>query len=78
MEKVMDKFGYTYMVGFILILLLVFSGWIELADSLRDTANILVGVLAAGLMKLMDYKYGSSEGSKLKTEALVGARKDNG
>jgi len=76
MWNIKDYFGFTYMVGFFLVLLLVFSGWVELADEIRDTANILVGVLSAGLMKLLDYRYGSSEGSKQKTAALA-ARNGN-
>jgi len=64
-------FGTLYMVGFLGVLYVVFMGDIQFDDTLRDMANILVGILSAGLIKILDYIYGSSLGSKDKTDAIT-------
>ena len=67
----MDKFAVAYLVGFFALLFMIFSGAVELKDSIQDMANVLIGVLATGMIKIMDFRYGSSMGSKMKTAALT-------
>jgi hypothetical protein len=67
-------FGTLYLFGFLGVLYAVFSGELQFDDSLRDMANILIGVLASGLLKILDFLYGSSAGSKAKTEAMIKER----
>lgn len=65
-----DKFGFLYLIGFFSLLFLIFSGTVEIGENVKDMANVLIGVLATGLIKIMDFRYGSSLGSKQKTAAL--------
>lgn len=69
-KKPIDLFSLIYMGGFFLVLCLVLSGLFQIPESLRDTANIMIGVLSTGIIKILDYRYGSSIGSKQKTALL--------
>lgn len=41
----------------------------------KDIVNIIVGALVANLTTVVQYYFGSSQGSKLKTDAMVEALK---
>ena len=60
----------VYVLAFAVILVIVFTGQIELSDQQSDMANILIGILSAGLLQIMNFFYGSSSGSKEKTAKL--------
>jgi len=59
-----------FVIGFIAVLYSVFTGEIEIADKMRDMANYLLGILSAGLVQIMNFFFGSSSGSKEKTQKM--------
>jgi len=59
-----------YVVGFMALLWVVFGGGVELKTNEAQIANLLLGILAAGMTQVMNFWFGSSVGSKEKTEAL--------
>ena len=59
-----------FIIGFIVVLYAVFSGEIELAGNELQMANVLIGILSAGIMQIMNFFFGSSSGSKQKTNLL--------
>lgn len=58
--------------GYFGTLYMLFSGEIQLADNMRDLANILLGVLTANIPSIMQFWFGSSSGSKEKTARMGG------
>jgi hypothetical protein len=60
--------------GYFGVLYMLFSGHIEINDSIRDMGNILLGVLTANIPQIMAFWFGSSSSSKQKT-ALMGSHK---
>jgi len=56
-----------YDIGFIAILYSIFGGGVEVAESMRETAMYLLGILSAGLVQVNNFFFGSSSGSKTKT-----------
>ena len=59
-----------YTMGFFGLLGALFMGHIEIDPSVAPLANILLGILAAGQAQIMNYFFGSSSGSKEKTEKM--------
>ena len=60
----------VFIVGFIVVLYAVFTGAVELKGSMLNMANILIGILSAGIMQIMNFFFGSSSGSKEKTRLI--------
>ncbi len=60
-----------YVVGFVALLLALFSGQIEISDSLREPAMILLGALIAGNEQIRNFFFGSSSGSMRKSDMLA-------
>ncbi|VAW61692.1 hypothetical protein MNBD_GAMMA08-70 [hydrothermal vent metagenome] len=56
-----------FMLGFVAILIYVFSSKEPLPDGIKDMANYLLGILSAGIVQIMNFFFGSSAGSKEKT-----------
>ena len=59
-----------FILGFITVLVLVFSGAVKLEGTTQQIGNILLGILSAGIMQIMNFFFGSSSGSKEKTSIL--------
>ncbi|MCK4957760.1 MAG: hypothetical protein KAT00_00130 [Planctomycetes bacterium] len=55
-----------FVTGYFGLMYLIFSGGVKVDDSLRDMSNVLIGVLTAGVIKILDFWFGSSHGSKTK------------
>ena len=62
----------VFIAGFVAILWAVFSGQAQLDEPTRQIATILLGILAAGVTQILNFFFGSSSGSKQKTELLGG------
>jgi hypothetical protein len=61
----------VYVLAFATILITVFTGELELSEQQANIANILLGILSAGLLQIMNFFFGSSSGSKEKTAKMV-------
>ena len=59
-----------YVIAFAAILITVMTGRIELSGTQLTMANMLIGILSAGLIQIMNFFFGSSAGSKQKTPLL--------
>ena len=71
-----DLVGLIAVGGFVVVTVLLFEGRV-IDVSVKDVALVLVGQLAAKFGTVVDYHYGSSEGSNAKTQALADlAKKD--
>ena len=57
-----------FIIGYFLVVGVLFSGVVVINDSIRDMSNILLGVLTANIPTIMAFWFGSSHGSKLKTK----------
>jgi len=62
----------VFLAGFVAVLYAVFTGGAVLEDRLLNIAMFLLGILSAGISQIMNFFFGSSEGSKSKT-AILGA-----
>ena len=58
--------------GYFVILYMLFSGEVAITDSMRDVVNILLGVLTAAVPQILSFWFGSSLGSKEKTNSMKG------
>lgn len=65
----------VYVVGFVVIMYSVFTGEVQLQGDQERIANLLIGILSAGLMQIMNFFFGSSSGSKEKTARLTNGGK---
>jgi hypothetical protein len=61
----------TFILGYFCILYLVMSGTILPPTDLRETMILLLGVLAAEVPRIMNFWFGSSLGSREKTERIA-------
>lgn len=59
-----------YNGGFMLIIYAVFFSTLELIGTQKDIALYLLGILSAGLVQINNFFFGSSVGSKTKTDKL--------
>lgn len=63
-----------FVLGFIYVLGVIFQG--QTIDSdMREIATYVLGILSAGLVQIMNYFFGSSAGSKAKTDQMAGILK---
>lgn len=67
-----------YVLGFVLLLVALFSGQIEIADSMREPAMILLGALIAGNEQIRNFFFGSSSSSKEKSKTIATLKGDAG
>lgn len=61
----------VYTVGYFVMLYLLISGQWHPPEGAEELVAGLVGVLTAGVMKVMDFWFGSSVGSKQKTQVMA-------
>lgn len=59
-----------YVGGFVAILFVLFSGEIEIPQSMRDPAMLVLGALIAGNEQIRNFFFGSSSGSKEKNASI--------
>ena len=59
-----------FILGYFGIIYMLFGGHIVIDDSIRDMANILIGVMTANIPSIMSFWFGSSSSSKYKTHIL--------
>jgi len=62
-----------FITGYFAILYMLFSGGVAISESMRDVVNILLGVLTAAVPQILSFWFGSSLGSKEKTNSIKGA-----
>lgn len=60
-----------FTVGYFALMFCLFGGSFQITESIRDMCNILLGVMTAGVIKILDFWFGSSSGSKEKTAKLT-------
>ena len=58
-----------FILGYFTIVYLLFSGGVDIKDSIRDVSNVLLGVMTAAIPQILNFWFGSSLGSKEKTAA---------
>jgi len=56
-----------FIAGYFCVVAALFSGVVVIDESIRDTSNILLGVLTANIPAIMGFWFGSSHGSKMKS-----------
>lgn len=59
-----------FIIGYFTILYAVLTGGVEIAESNKGLVYTLIGILSAGVTQVMNFFFGSSKGSKDKTQAL--------
>jgi len=59
------------MLGFLGVLYWVFASDFTMTDTQEKIAMILIGALTAGTGQIMHFLFGSSAGSKTKTDAMI-------
>jgi len=62
----------VFIGGYFGVIFTLFSGVMVITDSIKDMAHILLGILTANVPTIMHFWFGSSDGSKRKTEHLEG------
>lgn len=61
-----------YTTGYFAVLYMFLAGDVTVADSMKAEFNLILGVLTAGQVQIMNFWFGSSSGSKEKTNKLKG------
>jgi hypothetical protein len=61
----------VYSVGYFWLLAELLSGHIQVAEDVRGLVNTLMGVMTAAQIQIMNFWFGSSAGSKAKTDAQL-------
>lgn len=62
-----------YTVGYFGTLALLIMGWAEVPEHMEDLVKVLLGGLAGPQLSIVQFWFGSSRGSKDKSEALLAA-----
>jgi len=52
--------SFVFIKGYFALILMIFSGYLQLDDTVRDMANVLVGVLTAGIPMILRFWFGGS------------------
>lgn len=63
-------FGTFYFIGFMAILYVIFFDTIIMDETQKNMAMILLGILSGGLGQIMNFLFGSSAGSKAKSDQM--------
>lgn len=63
-----------FVCGFVYVLGVIFQGG-TIDPEMREIATYVLGILSAGLVQIMNYFFGSSAGSKAKTDQMAGILK---
>jgi hypothetical protein len=60
----------VYTVGYIAVLWIFIAGDVTIAENIKSEFNMVLGVLTAAQIQIMNFWFGSSSGSKQKTDQL--------
>ncbi|MFS1524456.1 hypothetical protein ACL7TT_10135 [Microbulbifer sp. 2304DJ12-6] len=60
-----------FIVGYFVLTLALFSGWITLTPAIEKTGTLMLGVITGAIPMILQFWFGSSQGSKEKTQALA-------
>jgi hypothetical protein len=60
-----------YTVGYFLTLFLFISGWAAVKPDYKEMVMVLIGALASPQLQILNFWFGSSQGSASKTDMLV-------
>ncbi|MCA9368352.1 hypothetical protein KC887_08945 [Candidatus Kaiserbacteria bacterium] len=63
-----------FVCGFVYVLGVIFQGH-TIEPEMREIATYVLGILSAGLVQIMNYFFGSSAGSRQKTDQMAGMLK---
>lgn len=63
----------AFFLGYFSILYVVFTGRAAIPEDMMTLANILIGILTAGIPMILQFWFGSSKGSKDKSGAMTAA-----
>ena len=64
--------------GYFVIMALYISGRVSIPPEIKDTVTVLIGIMSASVTAIMAFWFGSSFGSREKTQALANSRPDDG
>jgi len=71
-QQVQMILGSIYTGGFVWLLFSLFTGEVNLNERHEGITNVLLGMLSAGQAQVLNFFFGSSSGSKAKSDALAG------
>ena len=60
-----------YIIGYFVILYAVLTQKISISDDSRELVSVLIGVMTAAIPQLLSFWFGSSLGSKEKTQKII-------
>lgn len=63
-----------YTIGYFIVLILLMTKAIDLSVEMQPTFNIILGVLTAAIPMILQFWFGSSNGSKEKTAGLINGK----
>jgi hypothetical protein len=69
--------SYLVVLAFFGTIYLLFLSEVKLHTELRDVAMVLLGTLASSYTQVMNFRFGTSAGSRVKTELLGSRRTDH-
>lgn len=61
----------VYSIGYFLVLYLFITGDIDIAAGIKAEFNMVLGVMTAAQIQIMNFWFGSSSGSKAKSDAML-------
>lgn len=64
-------FSVIYTVGYFAVLYLFVTGRVQINDGMKELVGTLLGVMTAAQIQIINFWFGSSAGSKAKTDALA-------
>lgn len=72
MSKKLPQIGLSvlFIAGYFLILYTLLTGGILIPESMKDTSILLLGILTREVPTIMQFWFGSSSGSKDKSEQM--------
>lgn len=60
-----------FIIGYFSVMYMLLTGQVNIHPGLKDVVLVLIGILTANIPKIMEFWFGSSAGSKSKTDALI-------
>lgn len=66
--------SYMIFAAFFTVLFMILSQQIDVPASMRDVVMMMIGCLTAAFTQVLNFRFGTSSGSKDKTELLKGMR----
>ncbi|MEX2964515.1 hypothetical protein [Microbulbifer sp. TYP-18] len=63
--------SFVFISGYFFLTYLLFSGSVEVTPAFEQTGTLMLGVITGAIPMILQFWYGSSQGSKEKTKAMV-------